>query len=128
MTVRIKRLADGVIFTYTKVLANKKGFVAFEDDPTKATQAEPNAELMGDGSLEGLKRNEIYDKILKEYEIAIPGMNRKTEVIKEEAYRIMGEFADVTAENKRKAEAEEAERLAEEEAERKAEEEEEIDE
>lgn len=83
MTIRIKRLKDGAIYTYTKVLANKKGFAVF-DDEAKAPK--------GPISLEEMDRNDIGKYIFKKYGVQIPKLNRKKDVILAEAYTLIEAF------------------------------------
>lgn len=109
MTVRIRRIKDGVIFTYTEALANKKGFAAFEDNP-KAEHVIPSG---GPGetpnlSIANMERADIGKHILNKYGIQIPKLNRKKKHILEDAYKIIDEFTEKEVEDKKEVEAEEA--------------------
>ena len=107
MTVRIKRMKDGVIFTHTEVLANKKGFVAFEDNPKKES-APTEKEVPTEKPLDEMTRKEVGVYIKEEYGIQIPNMNRKTDKILIDAYKIIDEFTEKEVEDQKEAEAEEA--------------------
>lgn len=113
MTKRIKRVADGVIFTWTAVLAQKKGFVEFDDDKPKVglTESKPPVPVTSNHqeliSLEDMSRKQIGEYILETYGIQIPKMGRKTKLIKKDAYEVMEEFRAKALNEKEHAEAEE---------------------
>lgn len=105
MALRCKRIADGVVFNHTPTIAEKKGFVVFEDDPQ--TDKEPvglgSAPTLSLDPLNGLNRKEIGEYILGKYKLQIPKMGRKTDLILIDAYEIIEAYAEKEAGEKKEA-------------------------
>jgi len=106
MTIRIKRLADGVIFSHTEVLAKKKGFIVFDAAPEKKVVIKGETPKSLD--LEDMSRKQVGEFILNRYDIQIPKMGRKTVDILADAYKIIEEFAEKDKQDKENAEHKEA--------------------
>ena len=109
MTVRIRRVKDGVIFTHTDVLANKKGFVAFEDDPKEEKVLSSGGDKAStEKPIDKMTRKEVGVYIKEEYGIQIPNMNRKTDEILVDAYKIIDEFTEKEVKDIEEADSKEA--------------------
>lgn len=105
MALRCKRIKDGVVFNWTKTLSERKGFVVFDDAPQKKKVEESSQKVETD--LSKMNRGDIGRFILEKYDVQIPKMNRKKDLILVDAYKIMEECDSQAQHDKAIAESKE---------------------